>query len=478
MPALTRLTPACFLPVRLARARFPGLLSVAALFFAPLFAAVPALAAPVLMISIDGMKPEYVTQASQHGLKIPYLRSLMDQGAYADGVIGVWPTVTYPSHTTLITGVTPAEHGINNNLEFDPEMHFGGAWNWYASEIKAVTLWRSAHNAGLHVASVGWPVSVGTRDVDWLIPEYWRGDNYGFGVNPLDRELISTLSRPRTMMPDIEAAAGPYMMGNEATIAGDEIKTRYSLEILKRYKPNLMTVHISSLDEAEHDHGVFSAEANRTLEAIDGMISRLAQQAFDNDRNAVVLVVSDHGFMNITHWDNLAVPFVKAGLISVAVVNGRAVITAWKAQLWSAGGMVAVMLHDPKDQQTMQQVRVLVTKMAADPKSGIARVLERDSMNKFGCFPGAAFLIVLKRGYYSGAGLGGPMITPVAGMHGSHGYSPDFPEMRSSFFAVGAGIAKHRDLGLIDMRQIAPTAARILGVTLPAAKAPALHVQP
>jgi len=84
----------------------------------------PARAATVLMISVDGMKPEYVTQADAHGLKIPFLRSMLAHGAYADGVTGVWPTITYPSHTTLITGVAPAEHGIYSNLEFDPKHTF------------------------------------------------------------------------------------------------------------------------------------------------------------------------------------------------------------------------------------------------------------------------------------------------------------------------------------------------------------------
>src|ERR1700744_2266769 len=80
-----------------------------------------AFAAPVLMISIDGMKPEYVTQADAHGLKVPYLRSLMRDGPFASGVPGVWPTITYPSHTTMVTGVSPAEHGILSNTQFDPD---------------------------------------------------------------------------------------------------------------------------------------------------------------------------------------------------------------------------------------------------------------------------------------------------------------------------------------------------------------------
>jgi predicted AlkP superfamily pyrophosphatase or phosphodiesterase len=427
------------------------------------------------MISIDGLKPEYVTQADAKGMKIPYLRSMVSNGTYADGVVGVWPTVTYPSHTTLITGVRPAEHGIYNNLEFDPEGRYAGSWNWYAQQIRVPTLWRAAHNRGLHTASVGWPVSVGTRDVDWLIPEYWRTENPGAAWNPLDRYLLEGLSRPRTLFSELEPAAGPYMMGNETTTSGDETKTRYALEILRKHKPALMTIHLSSLDEEEHMHAPFSAEADRALEAIDGMVGRLATQELANDPSAVVLVVSDHGFMNITHVVNLNVPFVDAGLIKLA--SGSAA-GSWKARPWMAGGMAAIMLHDPKDRQTEQAVRTLLSKLAADPNSGVAQVLDRNAMAERGAFPDAAFLVVLKPGCYSGFATSGRLVSRVPNAAGSHGFSPEYPEMRASFFAAGARIAHHRDLGLIDMRQIAPTVARILGVPMQTAKEPPLHVQP
>ncbi len=57
--------------------------------------------APLLvLISVDGMRPDYVTSADAHGAKLPNLRKFLTEGAYADGVTGVVPTVTYPSHTT------------------------------------------------------------------------------------------------------------------------------------------------------------------------------------------------------------------------------------------------------------------------------------------------------------------------------------------------------------------------------------------
>lgn len=442
--------------------------------------ALAAHAAPVLMISIDGLKPEYITQADAHGMKIPYLRTLLRDGTYAEGVVGIWPTITYPSHTTLVTGVWPDEHGITNNQEFDPLQRFGGAWNWYAAGIRVPTLWQAAHKAGLRTASVGWPVSVGAADVDYLIPEYWRDRNVSSSWDPQDRWLMAALARPSTLLQQLEAAAGPYMNGNDTSIGGDETKTRYALEILRRYKPTFMTLHLSSLDDAQHAHGPFSPEACADLEAIDGMVERLAHQEFDLNPSAIVVIVSDHGFMNITHSINLAIPFLQAGLAEGALnpVTKAPEISSWKAEPWMAGGMAAIMLHDPNDHATEQQVHDMLAKLAADPANGIAEILDRDAIHKRGAFPGAAFLVVFKPGYYAGSALSGSLITPIAGTRGSHGFSPEFPEMRASFFAVGAGIAHHRDLGVVDMRQIAPTIAKMLHVAMPTAKATPLHVAP
>jgi predicted AlkP superfamily pyrophosphatase or phosphodiesterase len=271
------------------------------------------------------------------------------------------------------------------------------------------------------------------------------------------------------------------MMGNDASIGADETKIRYSLEILHRQKPAFMTIHLSSLDETQHEHGPFSAEADQDLEAIDGMVARLADAALANDSSAVVVVVSDHGFLTLTHSVNLFIPFVHAGLIQATVnpETNAPVITSWKAEPWYAGGMAAIMLYDADDRQTEKQVGDLLRKLASDENNGIAEVLDHDAIKQREGFPDADFLVVLKPGYYlAGAGITGPMVSPIQGTRGSHGFSPEFPEMRASFFITGAGIAHHRDLGVIDMRQIAPTVARILNVQMPTAKVSPLHVQP
>jgi predicted AlkP superfamily pyrophosphatase or phosphodiesterase len=381
-------------------------------------------------------------------------------GAHARGVTGVWPTVTYPSHTTLLTGLAPAEHGIYNNLEFDPKHTFADSWYWYAQQIRVPTLWQAAHEAGLSTASIGWPVSVGATAVDFLIPEYWRVARLT-DVDPSDALLMAAVSRPEGLLQKMQSRLGSYMRGNDPSPPGDEIKTRYALDILRTHKPKFMTIHLSSLDEQQHWHGPFSPEANSDLELIDAQLAQLFAASRANDPKAIALVVSDHGFVQITHKVNLMQPFLHAGLVQ----SGG----SWKAQPWSGSGMAAVMLHDPTDSQTQAQVRELLQALKADPSNGIAEVLERDAIKQRGAFPEASFLVVMKIGYYALADATSPLVSDLTGTPGSHGFSPDYPEMRAAFFIAGEGIVRGRDLGLIDMRQIAPTVAGLLGVRLSSA---------
>jgi predicted AlkP superfamily pyrophosphatase or phosphodiesterase len=459
-------------------ARIASLRNKAAAALLLLVAADCGLAAPVLMISVDGMKPEYVLEADARGLRIPYLRSLLAEGAYARGVVGVWPTVTYPSHTTLVTGATPAQHGILANSEFDPQRRFKESWFWYAAQIRVPTLWQAVHTAGLTTASVGWPVTVGATDIDYLIPEYWRITGPTDDLNPSDIHLIAALSRPEGLLAQMRDSVGPYLMANDTSRHGDEVKTRFAIELLRRHKPVFMTLHLSSLDDAEHSYGAFSPQANQDLEALDAMLARLAAAARADDPAAIVTVVSDHGFTPLTHRFNLYLPFLRAGLIEMHEdPDTKALkINSWKAAPWSAGGVAAIVLHDPSDRHVEQAVGDLLHALAADPRNGIAAIASRAEIRNLGGFPDAAFLVVMKSGYYAGGDLTGEVISEVHGAHGGHGFSPEYPEMRAAFFACGTGIAHHRDLGIIDMRQIAPTVALLLGVALPTATAAPLHL--
>jgi predicted AlkP superfamily pyrophosphatase or phosphodiesterase len=419
----------------------------------------------LVVISIDGLKPEYVTQAEKHDLKVPNLHRFVVDGTYADGVVGVVPTVTYSSHTTLMTGVWPAEHGIVTNTPFDPFRKNQDGWYWYASDIKVPTLWQAASDGGVIVASLNWPVSVDAAGVKYLIPEYWRART------PEDRGIMEAISRPLGWLQELEKQLGPYVDDYEKVIDADVMRTRFAVTILRDKRPGLMTIHLVALDHAQHETSPFSEESNKTLETLDKMVGEIEGAVNKIDPDAVIAIVSDHGFVRTDYRINLMLPFIDAGLVTVSAgsVSKKAQVKSWDAMLWSAGGSAAVVLRNPDDAALKAKVQDLLKKMQADPQYGIARVLSQPEIKQLGGFPDVAFLIDMRLDYQPTSELDRPLMESIPST-GMHGYLPEHQELNSSFFIRGKGIAAGRDLGIIDMRQICPTLAGLLGVAMPTAK--------
>ena len=140
---------------------------------------------------------------------------------------------------------------------------------------------------------------------------------------------------------------------------------------------------------------------------------------------------------------------------------------------WETGGSAAIVLKDAQDNATLGEVRALLAKLSADPADGIDRVLEAEELHKRGGYPNASFFVSLKPGWRTGASMTGPVVAKVK-PGGTHGQLPDVPELRAAFFVVGPGIPAGRNLGLIDMRDVAPTLAKEAGLALPAAEGKAL----
>jgi predicted AlkP superfamily pyrophosphatase or phosphodiesterase len=415
--------------------------------------------APLLVvISVDGLRPDYVTAANVHGAKVPNLRKFMTDGAYADGVVGVVPTVTYPSHTTLVTGVWPAKHGIWANTTFDPlEKNYQG-WYWYAEDIRVPTLWDAARQAGRTTASIQWPVTVGAS-ITWNIPEFWRAGT------PEDARLIHAVST-KGLLEEAGAEIGPFRGGIDTSSEGDVVRGRYAAWILERKQPGLLTLHLTALDHIEHETGPFSEESVAVLEQLDTVIGKVWEAA---ERiapgRAYVAVVSDHGFTNYDQQLNLLSAFREAKLFTT---NEKGNITDWRAMPWETGGSAAIVLKDPHDQAALGEVRDLLAKLAADRANGIDRVLEAEELHKRGGYPDASFFVSLKPGWRTGAALTGPFLAKVK-PGGTHGELPDLPDLRAAFFLVGPGVPAGKNLGLIDMRDVAPTLAKEAGLTLPTA---------
>jgi predicted AlkP superfamily pyrophosphatase or phosphodiesterase len=435
------------------------ILGCAALFLCSANAPAQENAPPLLvMISVDGMRPDYITQADAHAAKVPNLRRFLKEGAYAEGVVGVVPTVTYPSHTTLVTGVWPAKHGILANTTFDPLRQNQEGWYWYTEDIRAPTLWDVAAAAGRTTASIQWPVTVGAH-ITWNIPEYWRANT------PDDAKLLRALST-RGLLEEAGAELGEFRDGTDTSAKGDEILGRYAEWILEKKHPGLLTLHLSSLDHIQHQTGPFSPDDVAVLESIDATIGRIRATAEKlAPGRAYIAIVSDHGFVRTDAQLNLFPLFIEAKLITV---NDKGKIADWKAIPWPTGGSAAIVLKDSGDSATLSQVRGLLAEVASDPANGIDRILEAEELHKRGGYPPASFFVGLKPGWRTGAALDGPVLSKIK-VGGTHGAMPDLPDLHASFFLIGPRVPAGKSLGTIDMRDVAPTLAHEVGLALPGA---------
>lgn len=403
------------------------------------------------MISIDGLVPDYYLEPAKLGLRAPNLVKMKLGGAYADGVEGIFPTVTYPAHTTMITGVRPAVHGIIQNRIFeaptDPQTK---EWYWFAEALKTETLWSMAKTAGLVTASVGWPVTVGA-DIDYNVPEIADPKE-----NPPTGKRTAQYSTPGLLAKALADGTG----GDDTT---DGRRCAISEYIIKTYKPGLMLIHVIGLDDAHHKNGPRTPAAIETAERMDGYVGRIIEATrkagiFDQ---TTFFLVSDHGFAGVNRKFEPNVVLVKEKLITLGA-DGKP--TDWKAAAWPAGGSCAIVLRDPTDKETAAKVTAIFGKIAAG-KGPIGRVLSQAEIKRMEAIPSAVLMMDAAPGVSFGEELTGPETHDSKDYRGTHGQLPSRAEMRSSLIVYGAGVRVGARMVLARMIDIGPTAAAVLGLS-------------
>lgn len=420
----------------------------------------------VLVVSVDGMKPESYTQPDAHGLKVPMLREIVRDGAYSDGVLPVMPTVTYPSHTSIATGTNPGMHGIISNSTFDPLNKNAAGWWWYEEDIRVPTVWQVARQHGLHTALIHWPVTVGA-EADLNVPEYWRAQI------PEDLKLLRALSVPRAILADVEKEFADFHTGIMPPDQTDAAFTDIACYAIERMQPNLLMLHIPNVDHWQHEKGPFSAEGNAAIEDADAQIGRMVASAKKAGiwGESALVVVSDHGFASISREFRPGILLREHGLVTLDAQNKP---TDWKAGFIVSGGSAYIYIRDQNDEETQRSVLNIFQPLAGAPDSGIRRVATHGEIVAMGGDPQAFLALEAVDGYRFATGYTGSVIQPSREA-GTHGYFPDRLEMRSSLLVYGPaiGTGKIENARMID---IGPTAAKWLGLELKKAEGTALTV--
>lgn len=404
----------------------------------------------VVLITIDGLRPEFYMDPAWGMVN---LNMMTHDGAYAEGVNSVFPSATLPAHTTLVTGVSPARHGIYYNSPFSPE-RTSDEWYWYYNAITSPTLWQAVNDAGMQTASVNWPVTVGAP-IDYNVPVIKKKD-----VPQL--EVTIPYFTPKGLFEKIEKEATGRLTNTDFSIEGDylvqdQTMARIGAYLIREYKPNFITIHLSAVDHFEHEEGRDGRMVRRAVSGVDRDLRTIVEsieRAGIRD-STTIIVTGDHGHVNNNTLIAPNVWLSKAGLIT-DLKEG-----VWKAQFKTAGGSAFLHLKDPSDSKTLKQVMEIISALPDKDKS-LFHIVNKETLNAIGGDPHAAIALTATSGIGFSGSITGEVFLPAKGS--THGHLPNFKEIQTGFVAFGAGIQKGKVIKEMNLTDIAPVIAYLLGI--------------
>jgi predicted AlkP superfamily pyrophosphatase or phosphodiesterase len=335
--------------------------------------------------------------------------------------------VTWPSHTSIITGRRPDEHGILSNQRPKSE---GGDYYWSPDLLHAPTLWGCAAKHGLTTAAITWPVTTGAA-ITWDLPEYFHRRNGG----SMDLESIASKATP-----GLVAAITRMYPSFAQQWMDDRTRTLATLYLLKTKQPDLILVHLVDLDSEAHDQGPFEANANAILERTDELIGQmLAALPAGYD----LVLTSDHGFERLDRIAELKVMAQDAGVAG---------------ELRSIGGLAVT--SDP-------QVAAWLRAQSGQPGGDVGREVPMSELRQYApnlAVQGAVAFEPADHVMFGRAESGAEHSVPRE--KGEHGFFPTRHDYRSVFILLGPGVTSGR-LGEVQMISLKDRLASVLGFDCP-----------
>lgn len=399
----------------------------------------------VIFITVDGFRPEFYLDSAWH---TPHIRQLMKSGTYVKGVNSVFPSMTYPAHTTIVTGVQPSVHGVYYNAMFEPNGSTGKIY-WNASSIKVPTLWEAVQKKGLKAAALFWPVSA-DAPVSYNIPD----------IGSMGELVRAQYSKPADFLTTVKTEL--FDGGRRLEYGRDVNIARIAEYVIKKDTPNLMTIHLFSVDHAEHLDGREGEMVHAAIAGADSavgiIVNALKEQGVWN--NTILMVGGDHGFVNVKTSVSPNVWLVKAGLLTDVKKDD------WKAQFFTVGGSAYLYLKNTGDTKTLEQVKNILSNLPEEDKK-LFRMLDRQQLNAAGANPEVALALTGENGASFGNEVTGE--ATKKGKGGAHGYFPDFHDIQTGLVIYGPGITKGGVINEMNLIDIAPTIAKLLGITFPSA---------
>ena len=435
------------------------LLAILSATVTPGFALPPASERIVVLISLDGMAHYYMDDPKA---EMPTIRRLAAEGARAQKMKASMPTVTWPNHTTLVTGVNPAKHGVIGNSYFDrskdaivsllPDPLFNKE-----EIVKSPTIYDVAKAAGLKTAGISWPATRGAVTLDWAVPDV--------GTQALYEQFVTP-----QLLTEFSDAGIPWESQEQWCKTGrgrnrDRMYVQMLNHVIRHHRPNVAMLHLVELDHVEHAKGPQSPEAYAAVKFLDDRVAEVLEELQKSFPGTATLIVSaDHGFFP---YQQQILPNVllRQEKLETTVASR---ITGGQVRAVSQGGSSFIYVLDQANREA------LIARVAALFKGveGVGRVITPKEFPAYGLAdPGqnpqmADVVLSARKGYtFADTAAGEDVVTAkTEDVKGSHGYDPNEAGMHASFVAWGAGIVPGTKLGTISNMDVTPTMATLLGL--------------
>jgi predicted AlkP superfamily pyrophosphatase or phosphodiesterase len=414
----------------------------------------------VVLITIDGFP---AAMFSDPKTPIPRIRELAAQGSVAEGMRVSNPSVTWPNHTTLVTGVHAEKHAVLFNgvvTRRGPDQPVSVDPKKTKAELVAVpTLFDLLHEKGFRTAGINWPSTRESKALDDDFPD--SPDTLVHSTPRLRAELVAEGILPSDKDADFRALTGP---------ARDEVWTRAACHVIKKRKPHLLLFHLLNIDGTHHRYGPQSPASYTALALADVHVGKILDALTEAGirTNTTVILTADHGFAVATNILQPNVLFRQAGLLEVGASN---VLSKARVQLISEGGTGMIYLNNPETREADRQ-KVLALLRG---KEGVGEIIQPDHFGRHGYPQPAAtngmadLVLAAKDGYgISGSAVGDDFVVHASLKDniGYHGYLANNPKMNAAFIAEGPGIKRGAKIGTVEAIDVAPTIAHLLGQKL------------
>jgi predicted AlkP superfamily pyrophosphatase or phosphodiesterase len=405
------------------------------------------LAKHVILISIDGFRPRYYLE---EGWPAPTVRQLYLAGAHATAVRAIFPSLTYPSHVTLVTGALPARHGVYNNRVMEPTED--PEWLSLASDIRVPTLWDAVHDAGGTTVALNWPLSAGAP-IDWNVPDMWPGSDEAL------IEATRSASTPGALEELEREATGRLRLENFSSklLAHDVRLATMAAYLYEVHRPTLSLIHCEGVVQIQQEPDWRNPRKLRAIAAADLAASLVVEiiERSESWNDTAVIVTGDHGMTEIHTQLRPNVWLVEAGL-RPRRLDGN----AWRATFHAIGGAAMLRVQEPA-QENLDAV-IAVLESLPDSVRRAFRVLHYDELVALGSDPEAPLALACAPGFVMDSSAEPPVQKPNPGM--SHGHHPDVPDMDTGLVAYGAGIRAGVCAPLLHLTDVAPLVAALLGL--------------